>query len=246
LKCYIQNKPNRIVIQGHVPEMLRGLRPREAAFEAVGSNCAGPDDVAAPPPEPPVGVPTRELCLDPPLEASPEEPVPGEPTPDEPAPDEPVPEGPAPDPAPEGPAPEEFPSAELSPDEPPPAVFAAAEGLARLAAFDDCAAGLLAAMSDPAAIVPEATGEAAEAADERAGLPAVFLDEAPDPADDAAEAADERAELAKVTAELATRVAVVIAGAAEVTMLGCAMPLPEADPPAPPIAPMMLQKSRNC
>lgn len=105
--------------------MLRGLRSREAAFEAVGSNCIGPDDVAVPLPEPPVRVPTRELCPDPPPEGLPEEPAP-----DEPVPDEPVPEGPAPDSVPEGPAPEEFPSAEPSPDEPPPAVFAAAEALA--------------------------------------------------------------------------------------------------------------------
>ncbi len=62
-------------------ERLRGLRTREAALEAVGLYCCGPEDVAVPLPEPLVCVPvpdtpagpTRELCPDEPVALAPPE-----------------------------------------------------------------------------------------------------------------------------------------------------------------------------
>lgn len=48
-------------MQAQVPDQLRGPRPCEAAFVAVGSNCSGPDVVAVPFPGRVVGVPVPDV-----------------------------------------------------------------------------------------------------------------------------------------------------------------------------------------
>lgn len=130
----IQKMPMKRATHGHMSDRLRGLRPREAALVAVGSNCSGVEDVAVPFEEPPVGPVAEDILagstrvFDPeesvelaPAELASVEVVPAELAPAEPAPTEPASAPVEVAPAEPAPTPAEVAPAEVAPVEPAPA-----------------------------------------------------------------------------------------------------------------------------